>query len=156
MNKILISLLLAFTLSACDNDLYNELFRNPYMVDVAEGVELDQNWKKFSPKYPLEIINQRQWVTIGFEGAEKWGFIMDGWESRGLVDQDDNPVQIDVKIVTQDGREFHLTESAKASFIAFGIYSTKLPKDTEVSTIYIRSSRAIADANIGWLCTTGK
>ncbi|ABC31271.1 conserved hypothetical protein [Hahella chejuensis KCTC 2396] len=156
MNKFLITLLLAFTLSACDNDLYNELFRNPYMVDVAEGVKLDQEWKKFSPKSPLEIINQRQWVTIGFEGAEKWDFIKDGMESIGLVDQDDNPIKIDVKIITLDGREFRLAESSISSFIAFGIYSTKLPKDTEVSTIYIRSSRAIADANIGWLCTTGK
>ncbi|WP_148212635.1 hypothetical protein [Hahella chejuensis] len=156
MNKMLISLFLVFTLSGCDSDLYNELFRNPYQVEIADKVELGADWKEFSPDPALEIINQTQWITLEFEDVITWDFKMDGFESDGLLDKDGNPVQIDIKVLTQDGTTYYMSETALAGFIAFGTDGEKLPRGSSVSKVYIKSDKVIANVKIGWLCITGK
>jgi len=69
IKKTLLSFVIILSLAACDNSTYNELFRNPYIVEVVEANSINADkWYEFATK--AEAYNKNNEIHISFDGSE--------------------------------------------------------------------------------------
>ena len=65
----LLSAVIILGLTACDNELFNELFRNPYTIEVIELDTINANeWYEF--EINAEALHSIQEIEIVFKGSD--------------------------------------------------------------------------------------
>ena len=163
---ILILFPVSFILSSCD--LYDELFRNPYIQTIAPNIEISEQWTELVVSPPLKAINAEQSVNIYFPGTRNWDMKTDSQWYQSLFTPDGKPITIEVQIVSSAGTTYPMKAISLGGGVGFSYRGEdpppssinspypRLPKNMEFTKVRIRANRPIHGGEVKWVCRTGK
>lgn len=163
--NVLIVVFSLLTLSACDMDDFNSVFRSPYIVDIGSIESMEPNkWYEFSRDF--EAINSRQQVRFSFIGSDPQSLDMKvkndpthrlGQRSEFETDLYPNKkIKINVFIYDEAGKEYEFEALGKSSAILLYSASGENLKGKKFKAIKVRSNLNLKDIEITWISTTGK
>ncbi|UTV99863.1 hypothetical protein KDW99_01555 [Marinomonas rhizomae] len=156
--KRIIILLSTFFITACDSNTFNEIFRNPHIVEIAkiENMEADK-WYEFDTK--LEAINREQTITVSFEGSDPKILDFSIIDNKSIFKSEKFPEKvIDFEIVATSSSniEYAFKPSGQSGGIIFRLKEKKIDKEEIIVRIKIKGNLNYKNVNIEWMSRTGK
>ena len=161
----LLSAVIILGLTACDNELFNELFRNPYVIEVAELDNINANqWYEFETN--AKALNKTQQIRILFKGSGP-----ESLEAKS-VGHDENyeggrifytstafpghEVNFEVHVFTQDGERYDFQPIGQSGGIIL-YYGDEQPlRGKTIKLINLKANLDHEDIKVTWISTTGK
>jgi hypothetical protein len=157
-------LIAIFALTGCDKHLFNEIFRNPHIVEIAELDSLKANqWYEFDTN--IKALNKRQNLVIEFLGSdpseldsEIVGFEIygDGPSRFFSTRFPDKDIIIDVKIRSVKGNEYTFVPRGQSGGMIFINTSDISIMGELISSIRIKSNLDHKNIKLTWISRTGK
>ena len=161
----LLSAVIILGLTACDNELFNELFRNPYIIEVIELDTINANeWYEFETD--AEALHSIQEIEIVFKGCEP------GILDASLVGHDENyeggrvvytskafpgyEVIFDVQVFDSDAVEYNFPPIGMSSGITLRYDDALIIKGKTIKTIRLKANLDHEDIKVTWISRTGK
>ncbi|MGR5150115.1 hypothetical protein ACQKP8_26665 [Photobacterium alginatilyticum] len=166
MKWCLLTVLIMFTsLTGCDNHLYTQFFRNPYVVEIVELKTLESNqWYEFKTK--AKAINREESIIIAFKGSnagELDSYIrgsdenFKGGESIYLSTLfPGEEIKFELIVVDTNGIEYEFEATGQAGGVLFHSKNNSLKMGSVVQFVRIKSNLKHQDVKITWISRTGK
>ena len=157
MKRIFILLLSTFLITACDSNTFNEIFRNPHIVEISkiESMEADK-WYEFDTH--LEAINREQTITVSFDGSDPKSLDFSVIENKSVFKSEKFPgkiIDIDIIATSSSNIEYEFKPSGQSGGMIFWPLE-KIKLNEEISSIKIKSNLNINAVSIEWMSRTGK
>jgi len=130
----------------------------PIVRTIADDVHLDDAWTELHADPPLEVQRRIQTISIGIPNVADWGIRPD---SASFVTPDGSTIKIDVELVAEDGRRFHLDSVGLGPGLTFTRVpedmdgdEPSLPADARFPIVRVRSDTPLAGGPVQWICIT--
>lgn len=122
---------------------------------LVESVTLGQEWQTFTFRPPLEVQRVGQVILMQLEGVTDWV------EPHGaLLLNDGSKIQIEVKLIDQNGERHALVPVSIGASVGFGPARAEegagFAKGRQFIELRLRSNKPILTKKIEWYCWTGK
>ena len=158
MKRIIILLLSTFFITACDSDTFNEIFRNPHIVEIAkiESMEADK-WYEFDTH--LEAINREQTITVSFDGSDPKSLDFSVIENKSVFKSEKFPgkiIDIDIIATSSSNIEYEFKPSGRSNSIYFIPRKDKINKGEVITKVRIKGNLNYRNVNMEWMSRTGK
>ncbi|MFT4763374.1 MAG: hypothetical protein ACI9OH_000460 [Oleispira sp.] len=157
-------LIAIFALTGCDKHLFNEIFRNPHIVEIAELDSLKANqWYEFDTN--IKAINKSQEVIIDFLGSapseldsEIVGFDIygDGPSRFFSTRFPDKDIIIEINARSSEGDEYTFHPIGQSSGIIYINKSDISIRGKVINSIKIKSNLDHESIKLTWISRTGK
>ena len=152
-------------LTACDNELFNELFRNPYIIEVAELDNINANqWYEFETN--AKALNKSQYIEVLFKGSEAGNLDVthvghdENYEGGRHVFTStafsEDEIIFEIKGLTNDGVEYSFTGSGLANGIYFEYLDEPVLMGKTITLIRMKANLDHEDIKVMWVSRTGK
>lgn len=145
-------------LSACDNQVFNEVFRNPYVVEIAKIDSLEANkWYEF--KTEAKAINKIQEMMISFDGGLGEDIDIFSRDDRSIYVSKKYPgreIEMDLVVMDSSGKEYKWIPSGLARGILFSDYENEIPMGEMITKVKVRGNVDYRNVKITWISRTGK
>lgn len=154
-----------FAITACDNIYFNELFRNPYKVDIGviDSVSADE-WYVFETEF--EAPNKKHVITIEFLGGHPSEFDIQARElneatnpSKSLFYSTRFPgksIEFEVLIVDIYDIEYTFRPTGRSSGIRFISDKNESLREVQFKSVKIKANLDLDDIKVSWISSTGK
>lgn len=161
----LLSAVIILGLTACDNELFNELFRNPYIIEVTELDNINANqWYEFEVN--AKALNKRQYIEVLFDGSEAGNLGVThvghdenyegGWHVFTSTAFPEDEIIFEIKGLTNDGVEYSFTGSGLANGIYFEYLGEPVLMGKTITLIRMKANLDHKDIKVSWMSRTGK
>ena len=162
----MLSFVIILSLAACDNSTYNELFRNPYIVEVVEANSINADkWYEFDTK--AEAYNKNNEIHISFDGSEPEKMTFQTVDFHTETNPFGTPEYIstafpedkiifDVKAVDIDDIEYDFTAVGQGGGIIFEYDKNSPLIGKTIKGIWIKSNLDHENVKVTWVSRTGK
>lgn len=165
MKRILLFVLMVGSLTGCDNHLFTQFFRNPYIVEVANVEVMEPNkWYEFKAK--IKALNRSQSILIEFNGSEPENMNMfirppndifkNGESVFTSVFFPGKEIFFDVLIVDLDNVEYELEASGSSNGIIFHPKTEKSLIGKTFNKVKVKGNLKHKNIYITWISSTGK
>lgn len=161
-NHLITILLLTVSLTGCDSSVFNELFRNPYIVEIGhlDSMRPDK-WYEFNTK-KTKALNLWQEITITFNGSEpsKLNFENDNSTKLKSSSYPDSYIKFDVVAFDMSGKKYSFRQVGLSNGIIFSCEcergkSTSL-QGKDFIKFKVKANLDYKNVNITWMSRTGK
>lgn len=149
----------------CDNHVFNEIFRNPYIVKIAEMDTLKSDqWYEF--KTDIKALNRRQVIRIDFLGSNpsELDFEVIEYDANNIDSHNrfyskhfpNKDIIFDVMASNTKGEEYTFHPSGQSSGIRFSNNSNINMRGELINSIKIKSNLDHKNIKLTWISSTGK
>ena len=154
-------LLLTIGLTGCDSSLFNELFRNPHIVEIGhlDNMEADK-WYEFRTE--IKALNHTQNIIVSFDGSAPDELTYNHLDSSGVSLNYQSSLfpekSIDFELLAYDegNKEYKFRPSGQSKGIIF-IDEHNIPLQKETLKLFkIKSNLKHKNIHITWISRTGK
>jgi hypothetical protein len=159
-------LIAIFALTGCDKHLFNEIFRNPHIVEIAELDSLKANqWYTFQTD--IKVLNKNQVIRIDFLGSAPEELALE------IIDYDINSgeggrsqfhskrfpnkeILFNVKASDTTGTEYMFYPGGHSSGIRYHNKHDINMREKLINSIKIKSDIDHKNIKLTWISSTGK
>ena len=152
-------------ITACDNLYFNELFRNPYKVDIGviDSLSADK-WYIFETEF--EAPNKKHVITIEFLGSDPSEFDTQTRElneaknpSKTLFYSTRFPgksIEFEVLVIDINDVEYSFRPTGRSNGIRFISDKDESLQGVEFNVVKIKSNLDLDDIKVSWISSTGE
>lgn len=154
-----------FAITACDNLYFNELFRNPYKVDIGviDSVSAYE-WYVFETEF--EAPNKKHVITIEFLGSQPSEFDIQARELNEAINPSKSlfystrfpgkSIEFEVLVVDIYGAEYTFRPTGRSSGIRFISDENGALRGAKFNSVKIKANLDLDDIKVSWISSTGK
>ena len=164
MNKSLLYFYILFPiigLTGCDSALFNELFRNPHIVEIGhlDSIESDK-WYEFNTKFTA--INKTQKIRITFSGsAPQYIDTVDSTDHSSILyhtssQYPNQPILFQIIAIDNNGNEYSFIPSGHSSGLIYRHNGQEQLFSITFNKFKVSSTANLSDLTIDWISYTGK
>lgn len=165
MRRTLVLVFISLILLGCDDHQFTQIFRNPYIIEVADMVTIKKDqWYQF--KTEVKALNRNQDLVIEFDGSEPDKIKVfsrgsdenfEGGES--IFESTDFPnkeIVFDVVAIDSDGIEYLFEASGLSTGVILHPKTQEELIGKTFNEIKIKSNLTHNNVIIKWISYTGK
>ena len=163
--KIFILCIAILGVTGCDNQTFNELFRNPYIVEIGELDTLKAGqWHEF--KTHAKALNRRQVIRVDFLGSapSELGYEYIEPDTEGGVrhrryyskETPNKEIRFEIKASTMVGGEYEFYSGGRSSGIRYINKSDINMMGEVITSVKIKSNLDHENIKVTWISSTGK
>jgi len=153
------------SITGCDNHLFTQFFRNPYIIEVANVEVMAPNkWYEF--KKQIKALNRSQNILIEFQGSEPENMNMSVRPPNDIFKYGESvftsvlfpgkEIFFDVLIVDIDNIEYELEASGSSNGIIFHPKTETSLIGKTFNKVKVQSNLKHKNIKITWISSTGK
>ena len=162
--KRILFLLFLFSLTGCDNHLFTQFFRNPYIVEIAKLETLKKD-QLYEFNVSLKALNRTQTILIEFQGSEpdKLNFFTRGGDENFKGGETvfyssqfpDKEIKFEVIAIDSNNLQYTFKSTGRSSGMEFHNEGEPLIGN-KIVKIEIKANLTHKNVQMTWISRTGK